>query len=145
MTGFEDDQGRHWEPRVTTLTLLRLRQETGVSLFKRLREAAQSVRDAKAGKSEEEADKLEQEAAAAAFSDLFQDEAIMYALVYLTVEVQARDRTVDRDGLLTALSSNALMMAAVSAVQEAISGFFQRPGEDEENTAEQKSEPGHGS
>ncbi len=129
MTGFKDDKDRVWGPRVTTRTLLRLRQETGVSMFKRLATAAAGVDEDVPG---EKLDEVRKAAAAAAFADLFQDEMIMYTLLYLSVENQAKERTVSQDELLDSLSSSALMMVAVSCVQEAVSDFFRAAVEQEE-------------
>jgi len=144
MDGFTDDQGRRWGPRVTTQTLLRLRQETGVSIFRKLRESERALEDADPGLTEEERQK---QAASNAFQAIFQDEGVMFVLLYLSVESVARERRVTMEALLDSLSSGELMTEALASVQEAITDFFRRGAPKRAPTAEaeESPEPGPGS
>lgn len=124
MQSFTDNKGRVWAPRVTALTLLRLRQETGKSLFTEAGTDATTTRGA-----------------VAAF---FQDESVLLTLAYLACEPQAKERRVSQEALLSSLDTQELMFAAVLATQDAVLSFFQLPSRTESPMAEVQTNSGVG-
>ena len=120
---FVDAVGRHWESRVTANVILRLQTETGISLFRIIANAAEKVQVA----TDETAKALAEAAASRAFADFFSEGPNLAAILFLSVERQARERRITKDQLLDSLETQEHLNDAINAVKVAVTNFFQPP------------------